>query len=557
MLGIRSSSIPSCSRCLRALGQAPRLSLTSSTRNVSDKASPPRPDANDGGNTDHVEEKPKGAMSQRLEQMSEESLETGGRAARKAVEEAGFSEELKARLEKRLADSSFRSDNAAAFAQANMPQSAPKHSRETAAARPWSGTESIEDASLRMLNDAHKPLRTASRSPGQRGPPRSVDTGRPSSRPGTGVRLASARDQASVYSQSVEQQKGKSEEEREAFRREMKARFMPGARSVAASVQGLNSLASQRIEDAIARGQFKNLPNRGKKMERDHNADSPFINTTEYFMNKMIKKQEIVPPWIEKQQEVISTANAFRKRLRSDWKRHVSRMIASRGGNLSSQLKLAEEYAFAESLENPSKQQIEKMNAVDDQGHMSQITISGELKTAPTDDATRLEEEIKVLEQTFDDDGSLKPLEQVTVTAEQPLLTQRPAPEPPRRPTVAPFRDSQWEQTERSYHDLAIQQLNSLTRSYNLMAPDLAKKPYFSLERELRSCFADVAPQIAAAIQERAFKPKLKGVEVIGHRAGSVLDKFSMDKASQVHDEQKPQYGFKEFWRDLFAPPKT
>ncbi|KXS97919.1 hypothetical protein AC578_4378 [Pseudocercospora eumusae] len=557
MLGIRSSSIPSCSCCLRAVGQAPRLSRTSTTRNVSDKASPPRLDDNDGGNNDNLEDKPQGAMSQRLEQMSEESLETGGRAARKAVEEAGFSEELKSRLEKRLADSSFRSDNAAAFAQANMPQSAPKHARETAAARPWSGSESIEDASLRMLNDAHKPLRTVSRSPGQRGPPRQVDTGRPSSRPGTGVRLASARDQASVYSQSVEQQKGKSEEERETFRREMKARFMPGARSVAASVQGLNSLANQRIEDAIARGQFKNLPNRGKKMERDHNADSPFINTTEYFMNKMIKKQEIVPPWIEKQQEVISTANAFRKRLRSDWKRHVSRMIASRGGDLSAQLKLAEEYAFAESLENPSKQQIEKMNAVDDQGHLSQITISGELKTAPTDDATRLEEEIKVLEQTFDEDGSLKPIEQVTVTAEQPLPTQQPAPEPPRRPTVAPFRDLQWEQTERSYHNLAIQQLNSLTRSYNLMAPDLAKKPYFSLERELRSCFADVAPQIAAAIQERAFKPKLKGVEVIGHRAGSFLDKFSMDKASQVHEDQKPRYGFKEFWRDLFAPPKT
>jgi hypothetical protein len=87
------------------------------------------------------------------------------------------------------------------------------------------------------------------------------------------------------------------------------------------------------------------------------------------------------------------------------------------------------------------------------------------------------------------------------------------------------------------------------------MAPDLAKKPYFSLSRELQRCFSDVAPQIAAAIRERsALAPKLKGVEVIGHRAGSVLEKFSMDRASQVHDERKPQYGFKEFWRDLFAP---
>jgi hypothetical protein len=86
------------------------------------------------------------------------------------------------------------------------------------------------------------------------------------------------------------------------------------------------------------------------------------------------------------------------------------------------------------------------------------------------------------------------------------------------------------------------------------MAPDLAKKPYFSLEREKLKCYADVAPQIRNSIRERALAPKSKGVEVIGHRAGSVLEKFSMDRASQVHDERKPQYGFKEFWRDLFAP---
>ena len=89
------------------------------------------------------------------------------------------------------------------------------------------------------------------------------------------------------------------------------------------------------------------------------------------------------------------------------------------------------------------------------------------------------------------------------------------------------------------------------------MAPNLAKKPYFSLERELRNCFADVAPQVAAAIHARATAPKVKGIEVIGHRPGSVLDKFAMDGAGHVYDERKPQYGFKEFWRDLFAPNKS
>lgn len=53
--------------------------------------------------------------------MTEESLERGGRAAQKAIDEAGFSEELKKRLEARIQDTKFRSENPAAFAQMDMP----------------------------------------------------------------------------------------------------------------------------------------------------------------------------------------------------------------------------------------------------------------------------------------------------------------------------------------------------------------------------------------------------------------------------------------------------
>ncbi|KAI7521141.1 hypothetical protein KC331_g19892, partial [Hortaea werneckii] len=73
------------------------------------------------------------------------------------------------------------------------------------------------------------------------------------------------------------------------------------------------------------------------------------------------------------------------------------------------------------------------------------------------------------------------------------------------------------------------------------------------LERELQACYADVAPTVADAIRERALAPKIKGVESIGHKPGGVMDKFGMDRAAHVYDEQKPQYGFKEFWRDLFS----
>lgn len=69
-----------------------------------------------------------------------------------------------------------------------------------------------------------------------------------------------------------------SEEEREAVKREFRERFAPGARAMPNTVSGLAALANERIEDAIARGQFKNIP-RGKGVERDTRADNPFIDT--------------------------------------------------------------------------------------------------------------------------------------------------------------------------------------------------------------------------------------------------------------------------------------
>ena len=62
-----------------------------------------------------------GRLSGRLAQMTDEMIEQDGRRAKKVIDEGGFSEELKKKLEARLQESSFRSENAAAFAQANLP----------------------------------------------------------------------------------------------------------------------------------------------------------------------------------------------------------------------------------------------------------------------------------------------------------------------------------------------------------------------------------------------------------------------------------------------------
>jgi hypothetical protein len=258
-------------------------------------------------------------------------------------------------------------------------------------------------------------------------------------------------------------------------------------------------------------------------------------------MNKMIQRQDIVPPWIEKQQELVKAANVFRARLRNDWKRHAARTIASRGGSLQEQMGLADRYAEAEKVHNHKRRAVEQIsiptNATSDPV-MVKITQEAPSTSSPEKPAIQISLETK--------NGEVTVLEPTTDTD-----TSTPILETPRAPLPAPFRIPTWEAAELSYLKLAITNLNSLTRSYNLMAPELAKKPYFSLERELKSCYADAAPQLAGEIEERATRPVKELVEKIGHTPGSVLDRFAGERAN-VYDSKKPLYGWKEFWNDLW-----
>lgn len=500
-------------------------------------------------------------MTRRLRDMSEEALESGGRRSQKAISEAGFSEDLRKQLEERIASANFRNEHRSAFTEAELPSYANRHSRDIATADFWTGEESIEDASLRMLNDAHKPLRFkgGTRTPGPSIPlPRSIDVGKRAGAAGAGRRLESARDRSGLYS-SLKDSDMDANERQKRFE-QLKDRFSPHARTVVpGTIQGLASLADQRIDDAIARGQFKNLP-RGKAIERDYNASSPFIDTTEYFLNGIIKKQEIVPPWIEKQQELVAAATKFRSRLRSDWRRHATRTIASKGGTLQEQIRRAEAYAKAELIVNPIKKKQEVLNAVDDSGHISQISLSGELKVPPPSSGAPVVEEVSVenitLEGLTTDAAAATPEPQAAQAFEVPVhsvaTTTPPAPEP--------FRDPAWEAIEAGYHKAAINDLNSKTRSYNLQAPDLAKKPYFSLERELNACYADVAPQLAEALKDRASSPrKTKGFgsSLASSPSISVLDNLVGEKVKVRDERVEKQYGLRQFWNDIWGSKRA
>ncbi|KAJ5477472.1 hypothetical protein N7539_007616 [Penicillium diatomitis] len=455
-----------------------------------------------------------GAMARRLSQMTEDAILEGGRAAQRNIENAGFSEDLKRRLEERVKAASFKSEHAAAHSILDMPSSAGQGTRETAAAPVWTGNETFQDTALRMLDDASKPIRTPFKIP------RPVNL-QPAAKPkrSTGARLAAAKDRTSKY--TLSQAPDLSDDQRAAIRSEMQEKLMPGAQAMPISLQGLASLANERIEDAIVRGQFDKIKRgKGVNTETDHNANSAFIDTTEYFMNKIIQKQDIVPPWIEKQQELASEISRFRQRIRTEWRRHAARLIASQGGSLAAQMNRARGYAAAEArLAEQARIEAALRDTTSDEV-VSEIASDGRIIPSqvaadhPPGDVTESQDEI---------------------------------------PHLPPLRDESYIAIERSYLELAVKQINTIARSYNLQAPRSAQKPYINLDRELKACFAEVAPQLAEEIRRRASE-RARPSFIAPAPKSSVLGSFGTAQTVQVYEEDKTNgYGMKELWRDLFS----
>ncbi|KJR82081.1 uncharacterized protein SPSK_03250 [Sporothrix schenckii 1099-18] len=554
-----------CQHCVRAAllrparpRRLPRPPMIGQARPYSTTDSPKQP------LSETAEKKESSAMSRRLEEATEDALLTGGRAGRRAVEEAGFSEELKNRLFDKIADAEFRTEHSRTIAAAGLDAQTLGSASRTgagtrglAAAQHWTGDEAPEDTILRMLDDARKPLPPSLRGKPSIPNPVVVDLRlrRPPSQT-PGQRAANARDKATVYAgmgmgdktRAKDQQNGNGpvdadadEKQRAAFRKELRERFGAGAgaANMPNTFTGLAALANERIEDAIARGQFRDIP-RGTNVARDARADNPFIDTTEYIMNKMIQRQEIVPPWIEKQQELVRSARSFRMQLRTDWRRHAARSLASRGGSLQDQMAAAERYAAAEQVHNPRRRDVDKMAVA----------------TNHTDDA--------VMAQAGKRAESATATNAANIAEADAEATPTPTPTPADATVgdlTRPLRDPQWEAAERAYMELAIRDLNALTRSYNLMAPELAKKPYFSLDRELLACFADVAPTLAETIRDRAARPPKPNPDAVSETMGRrVLERFVGEGSTgsvRVYDNKKPHYGLKEMWRDLWKKEKT
>ena len=68
---------------------------------------------------------------------------------------------------------------------------------------------------------------------------------------------------------------------------------------------------------------------------------------------------------------------------------------------------------------------------------------------------------------------------------------------------VSAFRDAEWAARERAYHDTALEEVNSLVRKYNGMAPYAVRRGHYALDVELERAYRDSVDDILNGIAER------------------------------------------------------
>ncbi|GAA96282.1 uncharacterized protein L969DRAFT_14477 [Mixia osmundae IAM 14324] len=86
------------------------------------------------------------------------------------------------------------------------------------------------------------------------------------------------------------------------------------------------------IEEKISTGRrdglFKANKYRGKPLQQDINQSNPFIDNTDFLMNRIMQRQSAAPPFVTLQQELEGELQAFRTLLQDSWTRRALRMLS-------------------------------------------------------------------------------------------------------------------------------------------------------------------------------------------------------------------------------------
>ena len=129
------------------------------------------------------------------------------------------------------------------------------------------------------------------------------------------------------------------------------------------------------------------------------------------------------------------------------------------------------------------------------------------------------------------------------------VLTTAVPPLPPDRLTVdyvTGMRDPEWEERERSYHETALGEVNSLVRKYNAMAPYIARRALHMRDIELERLYKESAKEIH---EKLVAKLSSKGGEMaVGSGRNDEDDDFT-----NTHETTLPSLGIWAMIKGLFA----
>lgn len=200
-----------------------------------------------------------------------------------------------------------------------IPDYAPPGTRDLAMATPWTGAETAASAATRLKNPPKSGAAAGVETPksfSQRKQKQSVSK-----------RLADARDGALDYQIQKHSSPSAVEEKEE------RPSILLEHSALATDFTALGSLASQRIEAAMSRGEFQALPGRGQPQPQDHRLASPYIEHTEYYLNNMIKRQGAAPIWIDRQGALATQMEAWRGGLTRAWVKYTVHELMSKHGS--------------------------------------------------------------------------------------------------------------------------------------------------------------------------------------------------------------------------------
>lgn len=218
----------------------------------------------------------------------------------------------------------------------------------------------------------------------------------------------------------------------------------PGEAVIAMSGgRGWTSLANEKIEEAMKTDYFRRNPLRGKPLTRDTHEMNPFLGREERIMNRLIQRQGAAPPYVELNALLESEMNGFRNRLRDSWVRRASRII------------LATDH-LRRGLEP-----------------FSSATAAAMAGSGNGDDA------VPRAAPTSSSQGEERLVE----------LAKR-------------YRDPEWIERERAFHDTCVAELNNVVRRYNIVAPPSVRRGLVDRQRELERLFVDAHMDLALAVSD-------------------------------------------------------